>query len=479
MILAGPNPRVLLSFTRDKDRLRAALRGAKTSSAASNLDSAVDLAVSLTRSRPDRTIVVVTDGSDRTLDSALARHPGLRVEQVGRAAPNVAITGIDLRRSPTSDLESELFVTLRRFGGDVMPVGIEVSLDGELFATESVVVPGDKAIGRVYRGLGESGGLVRVRIDGGDALSVDDEALAWLEPSRRRRILCVSCTVLTGRALASDPRFDVVSKSTFTSSAGFDAVVFESSPVPALVGAPFLALGPSALGAEAQPEEVAWPRVTAWRKSHPTLRFIEPAELNISKAYPPQNADWEPLMESSQGPLLTTGVHAGYRGVVLHFRPVASDLPLRVAYPLFLLNSIDWLTGTRGRAQERTLSAGQPLFREGWGSEGEEVVLETPDGGEVKAPIRDGVARFGGLDQVGVYRLLGPEGRQERIAVNLSSERESNLGVATHEALVDPTAPVVQASAAGRVSLVRPVLLLVALLLIGEWILYQRRYRDA
>ncbi len=227
VLLAGPEPRVVASFTRDKDRLGAAVRGLENSQAGASLGDAVDLAVALTRNRPERTIVVVTDGSDRSLDAAMARHPGLRVESVGRPKPNVAITAVDLRRSPIQDLESELFVTLRRFGGEEATVGLEVTLDGELIATESVLVPADRPVARVFRELGRTGGLVRVHVETGDALSADDDAVAWLEPPRRRRVACIACTPLTARALATDPRFDVSALGAFTEEHGADLLIFE------------------------------------------------------------------------------------------------------------------------------------------------------------------------------------------------------------------------------------------------------------
>ncbi len=479
VVLAGPEPRVVASFTRDKDRLAAAVRAMKPTDAAASLSNSADLAVALTRSRPDRSIIVVTDGSDPSLDAALERHPTLRFELVGRSAPNVAITAIDLRRSPSIDLESELFVTLRRFGGEAGPVGVEVSLDGVLVTSETVELPTDRPVARVYRGLGDKGGLLRVHLETGDPLPADDDALAWLAPPKKRRVLCVGCRGLTGRALAVDGRFQVTAatESDPATEATYDLVIYETVDPPEQPGAPFMALGPKALGATPLPAEARWPVVTAWKRGHPAMRFVEPASIAISVARAGVIPGWDPLLESDAGPLLSTGVHGGQRGLVLHFDPAKSDLRQRVAFPIFLLNSVGWLTGEEQRGTARTVAAGEPLLREGWGDDGEEVVMTRPDGSELRAPIRDGVARFGGLDQVGVYKLSGPGGRSERLAANLVSERESDLEVVP-PAPKEATDVAMRASVAGRLSLVKPSLLLIALLLVGEWWLYQRKYRD-
>lgn len=479
VVLAGPEPRVVASFTRDHERLAQAVHAMQPTGASSSLADAVDLAVALTRSRPDRSLVVVTDGSDTGLQGIVEDHPRIHTEIVGRDAANVAITAIDLRRSPTVDIESELFVTLRRFGGGGGPVGVEVSLDGKLLTSETVDLPADRPMARVYRGLGATGGLLRVRLQTSDALGLDDEALAWLSPPRRRRILCVGCTTLTGRALVVDSRFQLTASSGATPAeeSTYDAVIYEQVPVPETPGAPFIALGPDALGVDALPAEAAWPRVTTWKRTHPALRFVDPSALAVTRARAGAIKGWEPLVESDAGPLLSTGVHGGQRGVVLQFAPTHSDLPMRVAWPILLLNSVGWLTGEEARGQQRTVAAGSPLVREGWGDDGDTVTLQRPDGSDRVAPVREGVARFGGLDQVGVYVLAGPGGRRERIVANLVSELESDLSV------LPPTPPVLgvataRASAVGRLSLLRPVLLVLGLLLLGEWWLYQRKYRD-
>lgn len=471
VLFAGAEPRVAASFTRDHDTLIAATRALKPSAAAASLGAAVDLAAALSASRDGRTLVVVTDGSDRSLDSALTRHPEVRVEAVGRSVPNVAITAVDLRRSASEELEAELFVTLRRFGGEEAPVGIEVTLGEQLIASDIVPLPTDKPVARVFGGL-TGGGLVTVKLQTGDALPADDVAFAWLDPPTRRTVRCVGCTALTARALATDPRFRVEVGGTGPA----DLMIYEGGVVPAEPPAPFLALGPSALGAAPAADEVEWPRVTTWRRSHPTLRFVEPAGLHVTRARP-GDATWEPLLESDVGPLLTTGILGGQRGVALHFAPTDSDLPLRVAWPIFLLNTASWLTGEESRGTSRTLVAGRPLLREGWGQDGDVVSLEFPDGQQRGAPIRDGVARFGALDQIGVHKLVGPDGRQERLAVNLASETESDLTVVPHAPLKDRVDEGVVAP--GRQPIARPLLGLLCLVLLGEWALFQRRYWDA
>ena len=45
-----------------------------------------------------------------------------------------------------------------------------------------------------------------------------------------------------------------------------------------------------------------------------------------------------------EGPILVAGQRGGFKFVALGFDPRDSDLPLRVAWPLFLLNSINWFT---------------------------------------------------------------------------------------------------------------------------------------
>ena len=92
--------------------------------------------------------------------------------------------------------------------------------------------------------------------------------------------------------------------------------------------------------------------------------------------------------------------------------------------------------------------------------------------------VREGTVRFGALTMAGVHRIQGPEGRQERVGVNLVSDTESNLDVSPPTPLDADGNAVEGVAVVGRRSVVRPLLLLAALLLCGEWWVWQRRFRD-
>jgi hypothetical protein len=75
---------------------------------------------------------------------------------------------------------------------------------------------------------------------------------------------------------------------------------------------------------------------------HPLLRWAKLGNINIAYAQPIRpGKDDRVVGRSFRGPLLVEGRRDGRRFVALGFDVRASDLPLRIAWPLFLLGTID------------------------------------------------------------------------------------------------------------------------------------------
>jgi hypothetical protein len=177
--------------------------------------------------------------------------------------------------------------------------------------------------------------------------------------------------------------------------------------------------------------------------------------------------------KSFKGTLLLTGRRKGYKFAALGFDIRQSDLPLRIAWPMLLLNIInDFLDEDTSYISS---------FRTGdvWSIPASPSVkkasLALPSGAEQTVPIKDGRAVFLG-QHAGFYKLTMGESDTAAFAANLSDPIES--AIAPSKQLV------VQGNEAGEVSgfeigvrrqwwiyLLAAVLLLTAL----EWLTYHRR----
>jgi hypothetical protein len=151
----------------------------------------------------------------------------------------------------------------------------------------------------------------------------------------------------------------------------------------------------------------------------------------------------------------------------------ATDLTLRVAFPVLLVNALDWFAGDdaelittykTGRTWSVPVDPEEKL---------REVQVRGP-GGPLRAPVANGRARIYG-DQVGVYEIVTPDGNLA-LAANLANPEESAVAPAAQLALGGKT---LEAPPPFRPSVSRSiwVWLVVAGLLLSciEWWTYNRR----
>lgn len=479
LIAAGPRTEVRVPFTRDEARVQSALATLRPTEAQGDLGDALKLAVSLARSRPDVEVVVLSDGGPHELSGVPTSGVPVRYERVGRARDNAAIVALDLRRNPVHDLERQLFVTVNQFGRAPVEATVEVTLEDRLVGLRPVTVQPDEPVSLVFDLSGRAEGLLRVRVDSpGDLLPADDVAWAVLEPTGARRVLLVGGDALTARALLADPRISLEQASpaqvTTEFLADYDAVLFGGPAPDELDGLNYAILGPSYGGPVRFGAEVPRPNIVEWHRSHALLRFVSLDGVLIGRGRQVQDTGGLlPVVQGDGGPLVLAGERGGGRVVQLAFDPLESDLPMRVAWPVLLLNTVGWLTGgDPTAAASAAIQAGQPFVRRL--PEGVTHAEARGPDGPVSASVDGGTLRIGATDRVGVYTVqAGPV--RTRFAANLLSEQESRIAPRMDLGLTLGDEVAEASLAVGRRELWRELLLLALGLALMEWLVWSRR----
>lgn len=332
-------------------------------------------------------------------------------------------------------------------------------------------------------------GVLSVLLPGGDALGADDSASLWLRSAGRPRVLQVIpdeevvdpdrpgpvllvAAVLEAMDLGS-LRIERLSRYEQWAAGGdlpFDAIVFDRvSPTrPPLTASLHLGAAPPGLadsGARwraAEPGAVPSTRVVSWRRSHPIMRdlaldqlavarpLIERADSGLSTEGP-SAAGAVVLASGERGPLIVAFEGGQHRRVWVGFEPALSNWPKLVSFPLFIAEAIDYLSmrGVRDAAEANrageiaTMALARPRTR---------VRLDGP-GGALELTSSTPTARpaIGPIERAGVYLLESPNpGDQRAIAVNVSSELESRVGVRAELPAAFGGMPEAQAGAARR-----------------------------
>jgi hypothetical protein len=161
-------------------------------------------------------------------------------------------------------------------------------------------------------------------------------------------------------------------------------------------------------------------------------------------------------------------------------RAGATDLPMRVAFPMLLVNTLDWFAGdTTDLLTTYPTGSRQRVPLDGVVG-ATEAEVKGPDGIVTRTPVIDGLATFYGA-RVGYYDLtakdsLGKPMAQLELAANLSSMIESDIAPSSELTLGGKALQPPEAFAISRSQKLWIYLVLLAMALIMvEWVTYHRR----
>jgi len=190
--------------------------------------------------------------------------------------------------------------------------------------------------------------------------------------------------------------------------------------------------------------------------------------------------------DGGASPILVAGTRGGFKFVALGFDVRQSDLPLRIAWPLFVLDCINWFTDEDSEylSAYRTGEVWRvPLGGLGGlggpGGAAAKAVIKMPDGSTQPVAVHEGRAVLLG-ERAGFYELRDDAGEEGAKPVAFAA----NLLDAEETAIAPQDALVVDGKGAGELTgfhfgVRREIwvylLLAAALLTALEWATYHRR----
>ncbi len=488
IISANAAPTVIAPFTDDETTLRQALDALAPTDATGSLDAAIHLADQLLAARKgDRRILVLTDRETppiSDLQSPITFLP------LATSRDNVAITRLATRPLLNSPQTSEVLLEIANFGRTAARGNVELTFDGRLLEVKPFALePGAKkteVFPTVPRPSRNTRGWLTARLDTPDALAADNIAYAVLPPDPPRRVLLVTKgNWFLEKLLAADQglSFELIAPDAFAPdlAAKFDAIVLDNF-LPAgfdlttarenylfLKQTPFADNGPA----------LDQPLISETDAQHPALRlvnlqhvtFLRAASLAVPKL---DGWTWQTPIRAFDHPLMITGERRAtppQRVAALALDVADSDLPLRVAFPLLVSNTLHWLTGKNVVLPTR-LTAGETLALAA-----HEAVSPQPQ--TLTPPASSGVPPKTAHDFFqpltnGFYALTATEGPRW-LAVNTFSEAESDLRAAPAPPFIAPTLPAISLMTFTAWPIWRYLALAAFALLACEWWLFHRR----
>lgn len=506
ILAAGAFPEVVAPFQGDHGQLGTTLNTLRPTDAAGELAPAIALARELLAARPGtHELVVISDGSD--FPESLAPEERLAV---GSSRENVAIARFATRPQVASPHTVDLLLSLAHYGSQPAEGSVEIWSEEALLDVKPFQLAPNERRTEIFPALPAKGEQSRrlsakLQVKGDDALALDNTAYAVLPAAQPLRVLLVTQgNWFLEKVLPADPgvQFELLSPEAFRPemSGAFDVVVYDGTgPNGPKALADLNTLKGNALFLKESPfgagEALKEPLITEKDSAHPLLRWVEWGEVTFFKATQlntPEMDGWQfraPL-QSFEHPLILTGEHGGQRIAAFAFDVGESDLPLRIAFPLLISNTLQWLAHGDAALPPTSLECGKSLpLKPGETFSllpDDEATGAAPSAATVPpAPQHEPSKEHGGILQPlrnGFYAirpLQPPEAEANAlIAVNTFSEAESNLSRAPEKAASPLAAP-------GNVLepfTTRPLwhwFALAAFVLLSlEWWLYHRRLTE-
>lgn len=475
MVVAFSNrAQVMSPLTADRAAVRRAIDAIEPADTGTRIQEAFRIASSAVLPYKNRTIVILSDGRFEPIQAG-ADQIDLKYIPIGTGARNAAVTAIEVTKPRQADEPWTVFAQLDLFSKEEAEVPVECYVNGQLKGIKKVKMAANASGAVIFEVTKPVPEIVEVKIAMEDDLDVDNRAWAVVKPDRPKLLVAGPGNFFLDKALAQVRDMDAFSAEDFTkaSTGDYDIVVLNGVLPESLPEGRYLILGelPKWEGIKAE-GEVPQPAVMDWDRRHPVARMINFSGLYVKSAPKVTLPGFAaPIVEGPDNtPLIFAWEKGRTRAVVVTFKLLESDWPLRLSFPLFLSNALDWLRD-EGRAQPRPGEA----LRIRLADDETEVEVTGPGGRKERLtgePGRDVV--YGDTDRCGLYTVTRKKGVQ-RMALNLIDPQESRGSVEPEIRTV--TGQVTVASAVPPV--VRPYWRWLALgvlaLLLLEWAVYHRR----
>ena len=473
LILSGGNTEVRQSPTSVKAILKKALDQVKVTDSPTRLLEAIKLSQNLSRNRPKVEVHLFSDGVSSDLDAFELQDLNLEYHRLGKGGGNLGITSLEVRSNPEQLGQQSVFATIGNFSTNTMSSEVSLFFDDQMIGNRRLTVMPTNTASLVFSSNQRTNGVFRMKLKNDDFLQVDNIGSVMGLTRRNVEVLLITKgNVFLEKALRSIDDVNLIVKSSLTDSTpNVDVVVLDSIRPTVWPSGNVMAINTQSTNWFQPSGLLESPPIVDWKSAHPILRFVNFDNVQVAQSLNSELPTWmNPIVETQSVPLIAVGENDANRCVWVGFNPLDSTWPLRVSFPIFIANAIDWLDPKI----VTNLSAGEP-FSMRMAEKGSAVVVTLPDGEIVEtSTMGNGEFVFADTFQQGVYHAK--YGTNEiSFCVNLLDAAESAI----------ESRDVLKLGKYGRVEatlqldadkeLWRWFAIICLLLLVFEWWFYHRR----
>lgn len=434
ILLAGSVTEVKQSPTSNKTVLRRALDSCEASDGPTRLAEALQTAGAFTFEKKGEEVAVsgeihlFSDGVALDLGDLASKNLPLIYHRIGTRGYNVGIVSLDVRANPENPSERAIFVGVSNPTSNAIPSQLELRFNDQVMEIKAIEVPATNTLPVVFISKQAVDGLFTVKLLSKDDLAADDQASIYsILPQPVNILLATRGNRFLEKGLrgAANARL-TVRDSVDQSDDRFDIIVLDDVLPQSWPKANLLAIRVANTNWFEEMQSDKAPAIVDWHHTHPLMRYVSFDNVDVAESLLPKLPPWGlSLVQSQQRPLIIAGERERHRVVWLGFDPLQSNWPLRVSFPIFLANAIEWLNPSLSRSSELMVRAGEPIRLRPRQPVSEAEIIP-PTGKPIRLELAPNSQEilFGSTQQQGVYQIKAGT-NQVTVCVNLLDAEET------------------------------------------------------
>jgi hypothetical protein len=290
----------------------------------------------------------------------------LSFHRIGQRANNLGITTLDVRPNPENPAQRAIFTSVVNYSTNAQQTGLELRVGDQLLEMKPLKLEPKATSPQVFiASQTKDVEVFTVRLTSKDDLAVDDQASAVsVLPQPVNVLLVTTGNRFLEKALRASANVQLTVVGALADQARqFDLVVLDNVvPVnwPAGNVLAFHTFNTNWFQGGFAKLEV--PAVVGLKTGHPLLRFVSLDNVQIAESFAVKTPSWATaLVDAPENPLILAGELGRQRIVWIGFDLLQSTWPLRISFPIFVANAVEWLNPASINASQLTIQTGKPL----------------------------------------------------------------------------------------------------------------------
>lgn len=365
VLQAAANTEVKQSPTSEKAALRRAIQSCKVTDTPTRLHEALKLAETLIQNQLRAEIDLFSDGAVGKLDEFENSGLPLTYHRLGSRGENLGITTLDVRPNPENPSQRAIFTSVSNFSTNTQQTSLELRFGEQLLDIKPLTLAPKETSPQVFiAAQTQDVGVFTVKLTSKDDLPVDDQAsVVSVLPLPVKVLLVTGHKSYLEKALRAAANVQLTVVGTLQDPApGFDLVVLDAVSPAIWPSGNVLAFRTSTTNLFQGWSRLDAPPIVGLRSSHPLLRFVSLDNVQIAESLGVQLPSWgTALVDSPQNPLIIAGEIGRQRIVWVGFDVLQSTWPLRISFPIFIANAVEWLNPAAINASQLTVQTGKPF----------------------------------------------------------------------------------------------------------------------